>query len=196
MRIYSSLYTVSFALSDFFASHIISYIPSHIIRNFCYNFFFNISIPKKSTIHMGTKFFGLYPKILLTKHDSLSGYLTIGECSSVGDHCYIDIRGPIIIGNNVNVSSQVMIFTVDHDPQDSGFRGRCKPVVIEEYVWLSTRSIILPGVTVGKGAVVAAGAVVTKDVTPFTIMGGVPAKKIGDRNKNLDYQVNFRGWLK
>ena len=121
---------------------------------------------------------------------------SLHTCSSVGDHCFLDYRGSIFIGKNVNISSQVLILTGDHDPQDKYFKSRGRSVIIDDYVWLSTRSMILPGVTIGKGAVVAAGAVVTKDVLPYTIVGGIPARKIGDRNSDLDYNVSFRGFLK
>ena len=183
-------------LSDFIASYIICFIPSHYIRNLLYCGLYNISIHSNSTIHFGAKFYGVFPNILMNLSPLINNKLVIDACSSIGDHCFLDYRGSIFIGKNVNFSSYVMIFTMDHDPQDPFFGPRVKPVIIEDYVWLSTRCIVLPGVKVGKGAVVAAGAVVTKDVDPYTIVGGVPAKKIGDRIKNLDYNVNFKGFLK
>jgi len=64
------------------------------------------------------------------------------------------------------------------------------PVIIEDYAWVSSRTTLLPGVTIGKGAVVAAGAVVTKSVEPYTVVGGVPAKKIGERSKELNYKLS------
>lgn len=82
---------------------------------------------------------------------------------------------------------------MQHDPQCPNFGVESAPVVIEDYAWLSCRSIILPGVTVGKGAVVAAGAVVTKSVESYTIVGGIPAKPIGKRNPNLDYVLGKEG---
>jgi maltose O-acetyltransferase len=187
---------LSVELSEFVTSHIISFIPSHLIRNFLYTLFFNIRIHPRSTIHMGAKFFGVMPELFSVKKTENYHFLRINEGSSVGDHCFLDLRGTILIGKNVNISSQVMIFTMEHDPQDPHFGSRSAPVTIEDYAWLATRSIILPGVTVGKGAVVAAGAVVTENVAPYTIVGGVPAKKIGERTRELDYNVNFRGFLK
>ncbi len=154
---------------------------------------------------MGTKFFGVKPvppSLILKLMSNIFNikikinFLKIDSCTSIGDHCFLDYRKSIIIGKNVNISSQVIILTGDHDPQDKHFKYRGRSVIIEDYVWLSTRSMILPGVTIGKGAVVAAGAVVTKDVPPYTIVGGVPARKIGDRNRDLDYNVNFKGFLK
>ena len=71
------------------------------------------------------------------------------------------------------------------------------PVIIEDYVFIGPRSIILPGVKIGKGAVVAAGAVVSKDVAPYAIVGGVPAKIIGERKlKNLHYKLGRANWFR
>lgn len=80
---------------------------------------------------------------------------------------------------------------MQHDPQDPLYQGVGGPVVIEDYAWLSCRTVILPGVTIGKGAVVAAGAVVTKDIEPYSIVGGVPAVEIGVRTKDLQYELCF-----
>jgi acetyltransferase-like isoleucine patch superfamily enzyme len=192
----SKFYIITVGLSDFIASHIISSIPCHKIRNFLLNTLYNISIHPNSTIHMGTKFFGVFPKCREKKTGKYLDLLQIDAGTSVGDHCFLDFRGKIKIGKNVNISSQVMIFTEDHDPQDPHFRSRTKPVIINDFAWLATRSMVLPGITIGRGAVVAAGAVVTKDVPPYTIVGGVPAKKIGERNKELEYTLNFKGFLK
>jgi acetyltransferase-like isoleucine patch superfamily enzyme len=83
-----------------------------------------------------------------------------------------------------------MIWTLHHDYNSADFAQIGQPVIIEDYVWLCSRSIILPGVTVGKGAVVAAGAVVTRNVQPYTVVGGVPAKFIATRNENLTYNLS------
>ncbi len=85
----------------------------------------------------------------------------------------------------------VWIWTMEHDPQDPYYRGTGGPVNIHDYAWISCRVVILPDVTIGKGAVVAAGAVVTKDVAPYAIVGGVPAKTIGKRTEDLRYQLGF-----
>jgi acetyltransferase-like isoleucine patch superfamily enzyme len=95
----------------------------------------------------------------------------------------------LTIGSNVNISNEVMIWTLHHDYNDADFASTGQAVIIEDYVWLCSRSIILPGVTIGKGAVVAAGAVVTKNVEPYTVVGGIPAKQIAKRNENLTYDL-------
>lgn len=90
--------------------------------------------------------------------------------------------GEIIIGDYVDIAPEVNIWTLHHDPQDSDFATKGGDVIIKDFVWIGNRAIILPNVIIAEGAVIAAGAVVTKDVEPYTIVGGVPAKKIGERN--------------
>ncbi|MHB8134986.1 MAG: acyltransferase [Anaerolineaceae bacterium] len=86
----------------------------------------------------------------------------------------------------------VWIWTLQHDPQSPNFESIGGPVIIEDYAWVSSRVTILPNVRIGKGAVVAANALVTKDVPPYTIVGGVPAKVIGERTKDLKYHLNYQ----
>lgn len=113
--------------------------------------------------------------------------ITIGENTIVGLWCCLDGRSGITIGNHVNISSEVAIWTLQHDHRDPEFGNVGAPVVVGDRAWLSFRSTILPGVTIGEGAVVAAGSVVAKDVAPYTIVGGIPAKVIGQRNRDLTY---------
>jgi maltose O-acetyltransferase len=89
----------------------------------------------------------------------------------------------------VNFSTGVWIWTAEHDMNALDFGATSAPVVIEDYAWLSCRTIILPGVTIGYGAVVAAGAVVTKSVPAFAVVGGTPAKVIGERSRDLNYKL-------
>jgi maltose O-acetyltransferase len=100
--------------------------------------------------------------------------------------------GGITIGKNVSISQEVIILTADHDLNSPGFTGRNKGVVIEDYVWIGTRATILPGVKIGYGAVVAAGAVVTNNVEAFSVVGGVPAKPISQRADVLNYSTSYR----
>lgn len=113
--------------------------------------------------------------------------ISIGENSIIGDGAILDGRFGLIIGDNVNFSTGVWVWTMQHEMNSSDFRGSGGPVVIEDYVWASCRTTILPDTTVGKGAVLAANSVITKNVPPYAIMGGVPAKQIGERNRDLKY---------
>ena len=113
--------------------------------------------------------------------------LHIGEYSHINRGCIIDARAGIIIGNNVSISHQVSLITGGHDHNSKRFDYVGKPIVIEDYVWIGIGATILQGTKIGRGAVVCAGAVVTHDVAPYEIVGGVPAKKIGERRHDLDY---------
>lgn len=115
--------------------------------------------------------------------------ISIGKSTVINQHCYLDGRGGLIIGDNVNISSHVLLVSGSHDISDPFFYGYSSGIVIEDYVWLCTRSTVLAGVTVGRGAVVAAGAIVTKSIEPFAVVAGVPARKIGERNPDLRYDL-------
>lgn len=115
--------------------------------------------------------------------------ITIGAFAAIGDQCVLDGRGGLTIGDSVNLSTAAWVWTMQHDPQAADFGTFAAPVVIEDHAWVSSRATVLPGVTIGRGAVVAAGAVVTKSVDPFTIVGGIPARPIGQRRRDLNYRI-------
>lgn len=155
-------------------------IPSHTIRNFLYRKIYHINMGKKGIIYRHAEIRASYK-------------LHIGEGSIIGDHAILDARYGIYIGKNVNLSSNVSIWTDQHDHRDPWFR--CNPdmlgsVVIEDRAWLGPGVIVLTNTTIGEGAVVAAGSVVTKNIAPFSIVGGIPAKEIGKRSKDLRYEFN------
>jgi maltose O-acetyltransferase len=118
--------------------------------------------------------------------------LRIGKGTTIGKNVTLDARMGITIGEQVNVSSEAAIWTLQHDPMAPEFRSTGGPVIIGDRAWISTRAIILPGVTVGEGAVIAAGAVVTKDVAQHTMVAGVPAKFIADRPRDMRYSLGYR----
>ena len=149
----------------------VSHIPSHLFRKLFYRLA-GVKIGKGSVVHMWANFF------------EPSG-IKIGSDTIIGDHAFLDGRAALTIGNHVDIASSVMIYNSEHDLEKDDFSARTEPVEIGDYVFIGPRVIILPGVKIGKGAVIAAGAVVTKDVPDFAIVGGVPAKTIGERkNKN------------
>jgi acetyltransferase-like isoleucine patch superfamily enzyme len=117
---------------------------------------------------------------------------SIGDYSVINAKCRLDTRGSIIIGAKVSISQEVVILTADHDTTNSNFAGQNKTVIIEDYVWIGTRAMILPGVTIGRGAIIAAGAIVTKDVAPFSVVAGIPAKVIKMRPENLSYSTFYQ----
>ena len=104
----------------------------------------------------------------------------------------LDGRRGLKLGNNVNLSSNVSIYTLQHDHRDPYFGVQGGRVVIEDRVWLGSNVIVLPGVTIGKGAVCCAGCVVTKDVPPYTVVAGIPAKKVNERPQDLRYEFKVK----
>ncbi len=154
----------------------VGFIPSHLFRLLIYKLA-GIKIGRNSRIHMGARFF-----------DPTN--IEIGNGSIIGDHVFLDGRDKLIIGNHVDIASQVLIYNSEHDINSEDFQALSGPVEIGDYVFIGPRAIILPGVRIGKGAVIAAGAVVTKNVSDFAIVGGVPAAVIGERKiKDLHYKL-------
>jgi len=118
--------------------------------------------------------------------------ITIGHHSVINKNVVLNGRGGLDIGDNVDIAQDVFILTEQHDQNDDLHSLVKKSVRIDDYVWIATRATILPGTYLGKGAVVACGAVVTKDVAPMTVVGGVPARYISDRKSGLKYSFNYR----
>lgn len=110
--------------------------------------------------------------------------LIIEDGVSIGPKVLLDAREGITIHKNAVIAYEAIIWSLNHDYNDVNFVGKGAPVEIGSYAWICSRAIILPGVNIGEGAIVASGAVVTKDVEPYTIVGGIPAKIIGNRERN------------
>ena len=154
----------------------VGHVPFHGFRNFWYRLS-GIKMGKGSTFHMRARFF-------------LPKNIEIGEGTIIGDNAFLDGRAKIKIGKQVDIASSVMIYNSEHDLSDPTFKAIEEPVTIGNYVFIGPRVIIMPGVTIGDGAVVAGGAVVTKDVAANSIVGGVPAKEIGQRSlKTQSYKL-------
>jgi len=163
------------------------FIPFHHIRRFIYRMF-GMKIGKGSTLHMGAVFYKIKN-------------IEIGKDTIVGENAVLDGREKILIGDHVDIASEVMIYNSQHDINSNDFAKVeeviKEPVEVGYYVFIGPRAIILPGIKIGKGAVVAAGAVVTKDVPDFKIVGGVPAKEIGEReNKEPKYKLGRAAWFR
>jgi maltose O-acetyltransferase len=163
--------------------HCIGFVPCHFVRRFFYRLA-GINIGAGSAVHTGARFYN-------------PSNIKIGEDSIIGENIVLDGRDKLIIGNHVDIASEVMIYNSEHDIESSNFQAINKPVIVEDYVFIGPRAIILPGVTIGKGAVIAAGAVVTKSVDAFQIVGGIPAVIIGKRNnKDLHYKLGRAAWFR
>lgn len=166
-----------------FLLHVVGCIPIHIVRRFFYRIA-GVRIGSGSAIHTGARFYN--PQ-----------NIKIGEDTIIGENCVLDGRDDLKIGNHVDIASEVMIYNAQHDIESPDFAPERAAVAIGDYVFIGPRSIILPGVVIGKGAVVAAGAVVTKSVEDNSIVAGVPAKAIGEREiKDLHYKLGRAAWFR
>lgn len=117
--------------------------------------------------------------------------LSIGEGASIGPGVLLDAREGLRIGRSAVIAYEAIIWTLNHDYNDEHFAEKGAPVTIGDYAWICSRAIILPGVTIGEGAVVASGSVVTKDVAPYTVVAGVPARPVAQREQ-IEYKYGYK----
>jgi maltose O-acetyltransferase len=170
------------AWAAFFYNAWIGKIPSRTLRC-AYLKVYLAGYGKGTSVQMETKF--------------LNGRkIFLGERNVINWGCILDGRKfNIRTGKDISIGPEATILTLGHDPQSPSFADQGGDVILGDHVWIGYRAIILPGITIGEGAVIAAGAVVTRNVEPFTIMAGVPARKIGERNRNLNYRLDFNPFL-
>ena len=140
-------------------------------------------IDRSATLQGGVRFFHV-------------GRLHIGQGSLVNRGVYLDNRAGITIGRQVSIAHDARLYTLGHDVHDAGFAAKGKPVRIDDHAVVFAGAMIMPGVHLGEGAVVMAGAVVTKSVAPWRIVGGNPAQDIGERGcKTPSYRLSRRFWF-
>lgn len=162
--------------------HLAGYIPSHHLRRVLYRSA-GMVIGRGSSLHMNIRLYR-------------PSTIVIGEDTIIGEDSVLDGRGALTIGNHTDIATGVMIYTSQHDQNDPHFAPIVKPVTIGDYVFIGPRAIILPGVAIGNGAVIAAGAIVTKNVDEKMMVGGVPAKEIGERKGELNYILGRAAWFR
>lgn len=160
------------------APNIITHLPVHAVRLTLYRAL-GARIGHRTSIHRGCQFYNL-PGLWVDDH------------TVINLNVLLDGRRGLHIGKNVSISEQAAIYTLQHDLDDPDFALSGGPVKICDYAFVGARAIILPGVTIGEGAAVAAGAVVTRDVAPYLVVGGVPARPIKERHKGLRYTLDYR----
>ncbi|MEA5516914.1 hypothetical protein [Nodularia sp. UHCC 0506] len=163
-------------------NQIISSLPSRKIRT-AYLKAYLAQVGTGTAIQMGCKF--------------LNGRkVYLGDRNVINFGCLLDGRHyKIQTGSDVSIGPEASILTLGHNPQSPDFADQGGDVIIGDRAWIAYRVIILPGVNIGEGAVVGAGSVVSRSVSPYSIVAGNPAKVIGERSHNLTYQLNYFPWL-
>jgi len=163
----------------FGANRVIGLLPGHRLRLAYYRRLLGWNIGNRSSVHHGLKVFGG------------RGRVTIGDRSTLQMDCLIVGAGmdDLVIGNDVAIAYRAMLIMGSHDILSPSFDGITGPITIEDHVFVGSGAAILLGVTLGEGAVVTAGSVVTKSVPPFSIVRGNPAQVVGRRPKNLSYSA-------
>jgi len=167
-------------------NHIINHIPSHTVRHAWYQRALAWEIDPSATTMMGQH-------IEFVSRQRNGRRVSIGVGTVIDHDCLISTTGGLLIGAHVFISPGVWLITGTHDINDAGFAPTYGAIVIDDYAWIGPRATILGHVTIGRGAVVQAGAVVTQDVAPNTVVGGIPAIVIGMRNlREPSYSLNYR----
>lgn len=165
-------YAVAF-VDEYVVNDILPHVPFWVVRR---------TILRMIGLKVGKKSFLMKRNYLLSPRR-----ISVGDFTDINRGCFIDGRGGVTIGNNVSISYEVKIVTGGHDVDSKGFHAKYMPITIKDYAWLGIGCTILQGVTVGKGAVVCAGAVVTHDIPDYDVVGGIPSRHIKWRGKDLDY---------
>lgn len=157
--------------------------PGHELRLWVLRHLMQVQIDRSSAVERGVRMLSRYG-------------VTIGRGSNVNRDVVLDGRGGLDIGENVNISPGVILLTAEHDLDSPTFEGRLNRVKVGNRCWIATRAIILPGTTLGDGAVVGAGAVVRGCVEPGAVVVGSPARPV--RIRAADAQATlapYRRWL-
>lgn len=121
--------------------------------------------------------------------------ISIGEDCVVNKYSLLDGRVGLQIADHVDIAKGCEIWTCTHLPNNNNHATICKTVIIEDHVWIGAHVTIMPGVHIGRGAIIGTKSVVTKDIPPLSIVAGVPSKIIGIRNNSLTYELNFSPWF-
>jgi maltose O-acetyltransferase len=161
---------------NYLTNHVVAHVPSFTLRHLWYRHALGIQLGQNASVFMGT-----YVSFFSPGANRRNG-VRIGQNSWINRGCTLDLRGGLKIGDNVSISPEVMFLGGSHDFNDPWFGDVTQPISIEDHAFIGTRAMILPGVTVGRGAVVTAGSLVSRDVAPMTIVAGVPARRVGTRD--------------
>jgi acetyltransferase-like isoleucine patch superfamily enzyme len=170
--------------AGYLTNHVIARIPSYTVRHLWYRSYLGLELGEGARVLLDCYVWHMGPGQVRRSGSKIGArtWINRGSC--------LDLRGGLEIGADVSISPNVMILTAGHDLHDPRFKYVPQRVVIHDHVWIGSRATIMPGVTIGRGAVVAAGAIVTRDVEPLTVVGGVPARPISMRDEAaIGYQL-------
>lgn len=165
-------------------NHVVSHVPIYAFRRFCYERA-GMEIGKDSRLLMG---------IYIQEPSKIH----IGDHCCINEFCMLDGRGGLYIKDNVSVSMYTKILTGTHDSNSDDFSYKSEPVVLEDNVWTGMGSIILPGTVLPKGSILAAGSVAIKNkkYLPKCVYSGIPAEKIGERQSECNYELNWKPYFR
>jgi len=166
-------------------NHLINCIPSYTLRHAWYHRVLGWYIGPNAAILMG--------QYVRSKNLRRSGKrVSIGAGTVIDHGCLLCTAGGLLIGENVYISPGVWLLNESRNMNDPQFAETHQPIVIDDYAWIGARAIILGGVTIGRGAVVQAGALVAQDLEPNTVASGVPARVVGLRElRSPSYSLNY-----
>ena len=173
------------ALLKYITNHIIAHIPLHKVRLAWYRRVLGWQVGSRATLLMGQ-----YIQMGSIRRGGAK--VSIGKGTVINRGCLLYTTGGLIIGENVSISTGTWMVTGTHDMNDQNFPDSYLPIVIGNHAWIGVRATLLAGVTIGEGAVVMAGAVVTRNVPPYAVVGGVPARVVSERKlQNPSYELDF-----
>lgn len=167
-----------YSLRCYLYNYICSYVPCHIFRLFMLEHLVGVKLGRGVFIHLGAFF---------------AGAIAIGDDTVIGRD--VHILGNVTIGAHSSISAETYMVASGHDKNDANFKGVNSHIIIDDYVWTGTRAMILMGTHIYTGGVLGAASVLTKDIPPFEVYAGVPAKKIGERTHNLNYELKYFPWF-
>lgn len=176
-RLGNNLYWTLLDLRDYLL-YLTGKLPSNRLRMTIYRRLYGLRSGPGSTVHGGCRVYA-------------PARIRIGAHCVINPNVTLDGRSGLEIGDNVSISEGSAIFTLQHDLDSPDFATQGGPVVIEDYVFIGARAIILPGVRLGKGCGVGAGSVVSRDVEPYAVVAGVPARKLRERSRDLRYTLRY-----
>lgn len=118
--------------------------------------------------------------------------IRVGDDTWLDEHVRLDGRGGLVVGSHVSMGAGVQVWTAQHDWRAADFAYTSAPVTVGDRAWVCARAVVLPGVSIGEGAVIAAGAVVVDDVPAWTVAAGVPARVVAERPAGQRYVLESR----